>query len=170
MDEQQVRTLMDTLARDPQPASSIDLATVVARGHRRRTRRRTITMAAAAVVVVAVGGTGLATLHSHPSPPQNQPAKTGTLHGYIYSEGGPPLAGSPRALPGTITVTGNGITRRVNTSPDGSYTVPDLPPGSYALTGHSPYFGNGTYACQAPAMVHIQSGHTTAADALCEMN
>lgn len=166
-DEQLARTVLDALARDPQPASSIDLALAVARGHRRRTRRR-LAGVAVAVAVLAAGGTGLTALRTHSAPAGHHTTETGTLTGHLYGVGGP-APGSPVAWPGTITVSGNRITRRVPTGPDGSYTIPGLPPGSYTLTGHSPSYGGGTYPCRALTPARVRKGAETVANTYCEM-
>jgi hypothetical protein len=91
----------------------------------------------------------------------------GTVTGHLYGVGGPP-PGSPRPWPGTVTLTGGGVRQDVSVGASGTFSVM-VPPGSYTVTGHSPLFGSGTYACQAAGIVTVTSGHTTKADVLCQM-
>ena len=91
----------------------------------------------------------------------------GALTGHLYGVGGP-SPGLPRPWPGTVTITGPGIHRDVPVGASGSYTVV-LPAGRYTITGHSPLFGGGASPCQALRVATVTSGHTTTADALCEM-
>jgi hypothetical protein len=166
MDEKQARTLMDALARTSQPPTQVNIAALVTRGHRRHTRHWMAT-AAVVVTVVAIGGIGLTTLHSESAPTQHR-TDTGTLQGHLKMIGGPGI-GKPVTLPGTITITGNGMTRRVHTNHDGSYTVP-LPPGTYTLTGHSPSYGDGSGACSSLTPARIRTRQTTVTDTICNVN
>lgn len=91
----------------------------------------------------------------------------GSLTGYLYGVGGP-APGSPRPWPGTVTVAGSGIHRDVPVSASGKYTV-TVPAGRYTITGHSPFYGGGSYVCSATRVATVTGGHTTRADVLCQM-
>lgn len=98
-------------------------------------------------------------------------AADGTLTGHLYGVGGPATLAappSPRPWPGTVTLVGPGVDVDVRVGADGAFSVV-VPAGRYTVTGHSPNFGSGTYACQAAGMVTVTSGHTTKADVLCQM-
>jgi hypothetical protein len=85
----------------------------------------------------------------------------GALTGHLYGVGGQ-APGLPRPWPGTVTLT-------VPVGASGSYLV-TVPAGRYAITGHSPLYGGGTYLCRAAGVVTVTSGHTTKADVLCQMD
>jgi hypothetical protein len=70
---------------------------------------------------------------------------------------------------GTVTLAGAGVHRDVPVGASGSFSVM-VPPGRYAVTGHSPLYGSGTYLCQATGIVTVTSGHTAKADVLCQMS
>jgi hypothetical protein len=96
----------------------------------------------------------------------------GTVAGHLYGVGGPASAAappSPRPWPGTVTLTGPGVHRDVPVGASGTFSV-TVPPGTYTVTGHSPLYGSGAYACQAAGPVTVTSGHTTQADVLCQMS
>ena len=95
----------------------------------------------------------------------------GTLTGHLYGVGGPATISAPpsaRAWPGTVTVVGPGVHLGVSVGANGAFSVA-VPAGRYTVTGHSPRFGSGTYACQADGVATVTSGHTTKADVLCQM-
>ena len=91
----------------------------------------------------------------------------GTLAGHLYGVGGP-APGLPRPWPGTVTLAGPGVHRDVPVGASGSYSV-TVPAGRYAITGHSPLYGSGSYLCQATGAATVTSGHTTKADVLCQL-
>ena len=92
----------------------------------------------------------------------------GTLTGHLYGVGGP-APGSPRAWPGTVTLTGPGVHRNLPVGANGAYTV-TLPAGRYTVIGHSPLYESGAASCRAAGVVTVTSAHTTQADVLCQMH
>jgi hypothetical protein len=92
----------------------------------------------------------------------------GTLTGHLYGVGGP-APGLARPWPGTVTLVGPGVHRDVPVGASGTYSV-TVPAGSYTVTGHSPLYGSGTYACRATGAATVTSGHSTKADVLCQMS
>ena len=91
----------------------------------------------------------------------------GTLTGHLYGVGGP-APGSPRPWPGTVTLTGAGVSLEVTVGASGTYSV-SVPPGRYTVTGHSPRYGSGAYLCRAAGTATVTNGHRTTADVLCQM-
>jgi hypothetical protein len=79
---------------------------------------------------------------------------SGTVKGVLSDDSGAVI---PAA---TITVTGNGSTKTIQTQGDGSYTLAGLPPGQYtvnvALAGFSPFSKPVTIAAGAAVQVPIQ--------------
>ncbi len=92
----------------------------------------------------------------------------GTLTGHLYGVGGPAPA-SPRPWPGTVTLTAPGVHRDVPVGASGTFSVM-VPPGRYAVAGHSPRYESGAGLCRAAGVVTVTSGHTTKADVLCQMS
>jgi hypothetical protein len=92
---------------------------------------------------------------------------TGIVRGHLYGVGGPP-PGLPTAWPGTVTVSGSGLTRDLPVADDGAYSV-TLAPGRYTVVGHSPRFGGGTYPCPAAHDAQVTAGTTSTLDVLCQM-
>jgi hypothetical protein len=92
----------------------------------------------------------------------------GTLTGHLYGVGGP-APGLARPWPGTVTLVGPGVHRDVPVGASGTYSV-TVPAGSYTVTGHSPLYGSGTYACGATGAATVTNGHSTKADVPCQMS
>ncbi|MBP2473374.1 putative repeat protein (TIGR01451 family) [Crossiella equi] len=60
------------------------------------------------------------------------------ISGAVVEDDGTPIPGV------TVTLTGNGITRTTTSGPDGSWSFPNLPPGTYTVTETQPKgFGDG---------------------------
>jgi len=60
--------------------------------------------------------------------------QAGTIHGVLTDDSGAVI---PAAV---VSVTGNNLTRSVQTQADGSYTIPGLPPGAYTVHASFPGF------------------------------
>ena len=114
------------------------------------------------------------TMHSasHPpasspvSPSSSPPAGNATLTGLLLAVGGAP-PGSPRLLPGSVTITGP-VTQHVVVGTDGKYQAV-LPVGTYTVTGTSPQFNDGATNCRiAGATVTLKPGRPVVADVMCE--
>jgi hypothetical protein len=91
----------------------------------------------------------------------------GTVTGHLYGVGGP-SPGSPRAWPGTVTLTGAGTQSEVRVGASGAYSV-HVPPGRYTLTGHSPQYGGRSYLCRATGPVTVTSGSSVVANVWCQL-
>ena len=98
-----------------------------------RRRRKGILLSAAAAIVAASGLTVVAT------PASAQGYVNVIAGGSVTDAAGKPVAGA------TVTVTSGaqGFTRSATTDKDGSYQIPELPPGSYSFTITAP--GYATY-------------------------
>lgn len=98
-----------------------------------RRRRKGILLSAAAAIVAASGMTMIA------APAAAQGYVNVIAGGSVTDADGKPIAGA------TVTVTSDaqGFTRSATTDKDGSYQIPELPPGSYSFTINAP--GYATY-------------------------
>ena len=80
---------------------------------------------------------------------------------------GGPAPGSPRPLPGSVTIDGP-VTQHVVVGSDGRYRV-ILPAGTYTVTGTSPQYNDGATNCRTDGdTVTLTTGATVAADVSCE--
>src|SRR5690348_3837110 len=131
------------------------------------------------VVVVVVGAcaqTGASGIHAATVPDTSAApgvrvtagaAPGGVLQGHLYGAGGP-APGRRVPWPGTITVTGPAGARDVVVDPTGAYTL-TLPPGRYAIEGHSPRYEGGAATCRSAAVAAVVAGATTTLDTVCSM-
>ena len=86
---------------------------------------------------------------------------SGTIIGFLQAVGGP-RPGTPRPLPGTITIRNrDGTTITASAGSAGTFSV-QVPVGSYVLTGHSPLYDSGTSDCAAapPRTITVTAGGT----------
>jgi hypothetical protein len=106
-----------------------------------------------------------ATTHSHPPAPASSPAGNATLTGLLIAVGGP-APGSPRPLPGSVTIDGL-VTQHIAVGSDGSYRAV-VPAGTYTVTGTSPQYNDGASNCRTDSdTVTLAAGQTVAADVIC---
>jgi hypothetical protein len=137
-----------------------------------------LVVAAAVVVALLAGCDATSRRSSLPSPtPVAPPASTsGTkldclvavsggaeerptgIAGTLRMIGGPP-PGMNRSVAGTVTIESpSGATCDVSVVAGGSFAV-SVPPGRYAVTGHSPNFGSGKYLCSSARQVNVARAH-----------
>ncbi len=94
-------------------------------------------------------------------------ATTGVLRGHLYGVGGP-NPGLHQAWPGTVTISGPGLTRDITVAADGAYSAM-VAPGQYVVVGHSPRYDDGKTACQAPNGAQVAAGAAVTLDVLCQL-
>ena len=97
----------------------------------------------------------------------------GTIAGRLTASGGPvgglrPLPGIVTALPtgGTGTVRSRAKSYRAPVGPDGRYSI-SVPVGTYAVTGRSPLYQNGSRDCLARKPVVVTKGRVSRANVVC---
>lgn len=88
------------------------------------------------------------------------------VSGHLAGVGGP-APGTPQPWPGTVSWTGP-THGTVRVRADGHFSL-SLPPGHYVLTGHSPRFGDGAYACQATHPVVVGTQGPQRMDVFCQL-
>ncbi len=102
-------------------------------------------------------------------PPGSTSRSSGTIIGVLQAVGGPP-PGTPRPLPGTITIRNwEGTTITASAGSAGTFSV-QVPVGSYILTGHSHLYESGTSECTAapPGTITVTAGGTIRTTIDCE--
>jgi hypothetical protein len=95
-------------------------------------------------------------------PSNSTSGRSGTIIGVLEAIGGA-APGTPRPLPGTITIHArDGSTFTASAGSGGTFMV-QIPIGSYTVTGRSPLYQNGTSDCglTPPATVAITADGTT---------
>lgn len=140
----------------PSVLQTMSLSTTSSRSHKNRTiatlLRATPALLASAVLVACSTG----------SNPHNGVNQTGSIFGTLEAVGGP-SAGPPRPLPGEVTATGGGHTYTVTVGQDGQYSM-TVRGGNYTVSGHSPMYQDGGWACEAPGTVRVQPPTGSTAD------
>ena len=91
----------------------------------------------------------------------------GVLQGHLYGVGGP-NPGLHQAWPGTVTISGPGLTRDITVAADGAYSA-TVAAGQYAVVGHSPRYNDGKTACQAANGAQVSAGAAVTLDVLCQL-
>jgi hypothetical protein len=94
-------------------------------------------------------------------------AATGVLQGHLYGVGGP-NPGLHQAWPGTVTISGPGLTRNITVAADGAYSA-TVAPGQYVVVGHSPRYDDGKTACLAANGAQVSAGAAVTLDVLCQL-
>jgi hypothetical protein len=89
-----------------------------------------------------------------------------TVTGRLEGVGGP-APGAPRPWPGTVSWRGP-THGTVTVDAHGRFAL-SLPPGRYALTGHSPRYGDGAYLCRASRALVVRVGAPAHLNVLCQM-
>ncbi|WP_329240059.1 hypothetical protein OG417_39215 [Actinoallomurus sp. NBC_01490] len=118
-------------------------------------------------LTAACSGSGVSARSSPASTAGGTRTRSGTLRGHLYAVGGP-APGHRWALPGSITVSGNGTEWEVKVDSDGGYSM-TMSPGRYVVTGHSPDFNDGAVPCSAPNPAQVGNGRTTTLNVYCQM-
>ncbi len=99
------------------------------------------------------------------------PQADGTVTGTLEAVGGPvasPAPGTPRPLPGTITLRSpEGTTFTATATSDGTFSI-GVPAGSYTATGRSPLYQSGAVDCQASGPLTVTAGATSWVDVTCQ--
>ncbi len=91
------------------------------------------------------------------------------ITGVLEASGGP-APGSPRPLPGTVTIRArNGQTTKTAVGPNGDFSA-SVPVGQYTVTGRSPFYQNGQWDCllSPPATITATTGSTAQVTLSCE--
>lgn len=90
------------------------------------------------------------------------------ITGKLLAVGGP-APGTPRPLPGKVTLvdTATHVRHDVRVATDGKYSV-TVPPGTYEVQGHSPRYGSGTYMCNAPNPVTVAADRSGITNVYCQ--